>query len=88
MQALLQLNARVDAADSDGYDPARDHRSRFHGCEGLRVGEWRWKPTIVRLRVDLPVWLGLMAIAVMRRGTSARRWWSAQSGWRCTCGEL
>jgi hypothetical protein len=63
VQALLQSMAQVDATDSDGYDPARDHRSRFHGCEGLWVGEWRWKPTIVRLRVDLPVWLELMAIA-------------------------
>jgi hypothetical protein len=37
VQALLQSNARVDAADSWGYDPARAHWSRFHGCEGLRV---------------------------------------------------
>ena len=37
MQALLQSNAQVDAADSDGYDPACDHRSRLHGCECLWV---------------------------------------------------
>ena len=35
VQALLQSNARVDAADSDGCDPACDHRSRFHGFECL-----------------------------------------------------
>jgi hypothetical protein len=54
----------------------------FAGCE------WRWLPTIVRLGVDLPVCLGLMAIEDTVRGTSVCRWWSAQSGWRCTCGEL
>ena len=55
MQALLQSNARVDAVDSDGYDPGRDHLSRFHGRECLRVGELRWKPTILR------VWSGFTA---------------------------
>ena len=65
MQALLQSNARVDAADSDGYDPARDHRSRFDGRQCLSVCELWWKPTIVRLGVDVPLWLGLMAIGAM-----------------------
>ncbi len=89
MQALLQLNARVDAADSNGYDPARDHRSRLHGCECLRYGEWWWwLPTIQRLGVDMPLCFGLMVIGAMGMGTAACRCRSAQSGWRCTCGEL
>ncbi len=68
MQALLQSNARADAADSDGYDPARDHWSRFHGHKWLRDGEWLWLPTMVRLGVNVPLWLGLMAIGVMGMG--------------------
>ena len=86
MQALLQSNARADAAESDGYDPARDHWSRFHGHKWLRDGEWLSLPTMVRLGVNVPLWLGLMAIGVMGMGTCWCR--SAQSGWRCTCGEL
>ncbi len=73
MQALLQSNARVDAANSDKCDPARAHWSRFHGCEGLWVGVWRWLPKMVRFGADVPVWLGLKAIEVMTRGTSACR---------------
>jgi hypothetical protein len=31
----------------------------------LSVCELWWKPTIVRLGVDVPLWLGLMAIGAM-----------------------
>ncbi len=89
VQALLQSNARVDAADSDGCDPAREHRSRFHGCECLWVGVWRWKPTIVRLGVELPLWLGLMTIGAM--GMGPRRVGGGQHSrvdQCCTCGEV
>ncbi len=37
MQALLRSNARADAADSDGCDPACDRRSRLHGRKCLLV---------------------------------------------------
>jgi hypothetical protein len=40
--------------------------------------EWRRLPTIVRLGVDLPLWLGLMVIGVMGMGTVACRCRSAQ----------
>ena len=76
VQALLQSNARVDAADSDGYVGPRPVTVGVGFTDARVCG--RASGGGSGLAWELPLWCGLMAIGVMRMGSVASRRCSAQ----------